>query len=578
MFMRRGRKLNRDLGSIKRFWEIVEKVTAYGFHDFAGQFAPTRRTRWHRQHQLSGKSRPERFRMLLEELGPTFVKLGQILSTRGDMIGREYADELAKLTENVSPFDYDAVSGTVTRELGKAPEEIFLEFSREPLAAASIGQVHAAKLKDGTPVVVKVQRPDIRRKIELDLSIMRYIASKLELHNRELAQFQPVRVVEEFAYSLRRELDYTCEGGNMLRFAKNVDASSGVVAPRYYPEFSTARVLTMERIFGDSCAAVLTDERLKDKYDLKKLAAIGVDSLMRQIFEDGFFHADPHPGNVFLLSGDRLCFIDFGMMGRVNDWERRDFLRAISHMLRGEISLMTEHALRMTISGSFEGSRDELERDLGDLVDANINLPLDRLSIAGVLERLMDILTRYKLALRPNLYMMCKAIITVEHLGRSFDPDLKIVERVKPFLLRQKLRSFDPRPLLYRMFDEMGENLNSLQSLPRKLAAIVDKTERGELSLRVEHQHLEEIEETVYLTGERLSRSLLLAAISLGSALMIVAKIPPFWRGVPVPGAIGFSAAVILSVIALWDDRRRRRKFLREREKRKLLSEQNRRH
>ena len=573
-----GSKINRDLESLKRFWEIVETVASYGFHDFAGQFAPARKTRWHKQHQLSGKSRPERFRMLLEELGPTFVKLGQILSTRGDMIGREYADELAKLAENVAPFPYSEVEDTIRRELGSSPDDLFREFSREPLAAASIGQVHTAKLKDGSSVVVKVQRPGIRRKIELDLAIMRYLASKLELHNGELARFQPVRVVDEFAYSLRRELNYTCEGGNLLRFTRNLPSSSNVVAPKYYPEFSTVRVMTMERIFGDSCAAVLSDERLKCKYDLKKLASVGVDALMRQIFEDGFFHADPHPGNIFLLPGDRLCFIDFGMMGRVSDWERRDFLRAIGHMMRGEISQMTDHALRMTISGSFEGSRDELERDLSDLVDANINLPLDRLSIAGVLEQLLDILTRYKLALRPNLYMMCKAIITVEHLGRSFDPELKIVEQIKPFILRQKLRSLDPRPLIYRVVDEFGDNLNALQAFPRKLGNIIDKTERGELSLRVEHRHLEEIEETMYVTGERLSRSLLLTALLLGSALMIVAKIPPFWRDIPVLGAIGFAFSGLLSVIALWDDQRQRRKFLRERAKRKLLNEQNRRH
>jgi len=575
--MFRRSKINRDLKSLKRFWEIVETVTSYGFHEFVGQFAHARRTRWHRQHQLSGKSRPEKFRMLLEELGPTFVKLGQILSTRGDLIGREYADELAKLTENVAPFDYAEVEETIRRELGGAPEEIFSEFSREALAAASIGQVHSARLKDGSPVVVKVQRPDIREKIELDLAIIRYLAGKLETHNQEFAHFQPVRIVDEFAYSLRRELDYTCEGGNLLRFAKNLRAGSGVTAPRYYPEYSTVKVMTMERIFGDSCAAVLADPELKRKYDMKRIAAIGVDALLTQIFEDGFFHADPHPGNIFLLSGDRICFIDFGMTGRIGEAERRDFLKAITHMMRGEITLMTDHALRMTVSGTCEGSREDLERDLGDLIDANINLPLDKLSVAGILEKLLDILTGYRLALRPNLYMMCKALITVEHLGRSFDPEMRIVEKLKPFLLRQKLRSADPRPLLYRLVDEFGDNMASLQKLPRTFRNVLSQLERGELALRVEHHRLDDIEETMYLTGERLSRSLLLTAILLGSALIIVAKMPPFWRGVPIIGALGFAISGVVSVIVLWDDHRQRKAFLRERAKRKLISEQNRR-
>ena len=219
------RKIN-NLESLRRFWVIVETVTAYGFHDFVGQFAGARKTRWHRKHQLSGKSRPERFRMLLEELGPTFVKLGQILSTRGDLIGREYANELAKLTEQATPVPYPAVAEIIREELGGAPEDIFAEFSPEPLAAASIGQAHAAKLKDGgQDVVVKVQRPGIRKKIELDLAIMRYLADKIDKYNRELAEFQPVRIVDEFAYNLRRELDFTCEGGNLLRFAKNQHGS-----------------------------------------------------------------------------------------------------------------------------------------------------------------------------------------------------------------------------------------------------------------------------------------------------------------------------------------------------------------
>lgn len=569
------RKIN-NLESLRRFWVIVETVTAYGFHDFVGQFAGARKTRWHRKHQLSGKSRPERFRMLLEELGPTFVKLGQILSTRGDLIGREYANELAKLTEQATPVPYPAVAEIIREELGGAPEDIFAEFSPEPLAAASIGQAHAAKLKDGgQDVVVKVQRPGIRKKIELDLAIMRYLADKIDKYNRELAEFQPVRIVDEFAYNLRRELDFTCEGGNLLRFAKNQHGDSRVVVPKFYPDFSTVRVLTCERIFGDSCATVLADEELKKKYDLKVIADVGVDSMLKQIFDDGFFHGDPHPGNIFLLPDNRLCFLDFGMMGHVSEWERKNFLKALEYMIRGDISRMTDCALRMTISGDFVGSRDDLERDLGDLVDANINLPLEKLSVAAVMEKLLNMLTGYRLALRPNLYMMFKAIITVEHLGRSFDPSLHIVERLRPFLVHQKLRDLDPRKTLRRVVEDFSDNLAALQKLPKSLQNIASQAERGEFTVRMEHHRLDDLEYTLYMTGERLAQSLLVSAILIGSGMIFVSKTPPLWNDIPVIGATGFIIALLLSGVMMFKSRRKRRAVLRERAKRQALISEN---
>ena len=567
-----------DIKSLGRFWVIVETIAAYGFNELAGQIKHVRP--WKRRSPAAAAtvSRPEKLRMLLEELGPTFVKLGQILSTRPDLIGHVYADELSHLTESVSPFPYEEVEKIITAELGGPPEEFFKEFSREPLGAASIGQVHYARLrKNGEAVVVKVQRPGIQSKIALDIEIMRYLARKLERVNETLARCRPVQVVEEFAYSLNRELDYRVEAGNLMHFTKNMSSDEHLKIPRVYLELTTSRVLTMERIFGDSANKVLESPELVKKYDLRKIAVIGVNSLLSQIFEYGFFHADPHPGNIFLLSGDKLCFIDFGMMGRVSEMERRVFIRTISHLLAGRISLMTDSALRMTTTDEFSGSRDNLERDLGDLVDDNINLPLERISVAEILEKLLEILKHYQLALKPNLYMMAKAIITVEHVGRVFDPELKIVELVKPFIFRMKLRAFDPRPYVRSFFDELGDNMQALETIPKSLRRIVAKLETGDLSLRVEHHRLDDIEQTLYITGERLSRSLLLTAILIGSALIIVAKIPPFWYDIPVIGAVGFVFSGVMSMIVLWEDHRQRKRFLRERMRRKLETAINRR-
>ena len=574
------RKIYRNLESLRRFWVIVETIAAYGFNDLVGQFTKGRRggISRKRNEQLAGKSRPERFRMMLEELGPTFVKLGQILSTRGDLIGGDYAFELAKLTEQAAPIPYSAVAETIREELGRNPDEVFSEFDREPLAAASIGQAHAAKLRDGTDVVIKVQRPGIRKKIELDLAIMSYLADKLEQYNQEIAEFHPVRIVEEFAGNLRRELDFTCEGGNLLRFTHNLRPGGNVIAPKFYPEYSAARVLTCERIFGDSCAAVLADDKLKKKFDLKAIAGIGVDSMLKQIFDDGFFHADPHPGNIFLLPGNKLCYLDFGMMGCVSEWDRKNFLKTMEYMLRRDISRMTDCFLRMTISGEFVGSRDALERDLGDLVESKINLPLNMISAAAVMEKLLSMLNSYRLALRPNLYMMFKAIITVEHLGRSFDPDLVIIERLRPFLVRQKLRSIDPRRSLRRWMEDFGDDLAALRTLPKSLHNLVGQAEHGELTVRMEHHRLEVLEQTLYHTGENISQAMLTAALLIGSAMILVAKVPPLWHRVSLIGALGFMAALFSGAMIMLRSRRKRRKMLRERARRQAFHAENRRH
>ncbi|MDD3886032.1 MAG: AarF/UbiB family protein [Victivallaceae bacterium] len=563
-------EINHDYRTLKRFWKILGTAAAFGFNEFTDHAFPQRRLHRVKARDITGKSRPEKLRMAMEELGPTFVKLGQILSTRTDLISPVYAAELAKLTDKVAPFPLADARRIIQEELGGEPEKIFRDFSRKPVGAASIGQVHTATLADGSEVVVKIRRPGVDETIGLDLDIMRYIARAAEAYDDKLAKFHPVRVVDEFAYSLRRELDYRCEAANMLRFTKNMTNSEGLTVPKLYLELSTAKVLVMERIVGDPASKVIADPSTAAKYNLKSIAEKGVNSLLSQIFEYGFFHGDPHPGNIFLMDKDRFAFIDFGMMGRVSESERQDFVRIIDHMLAGRIPLMCDAALRMTISGRIVGRRDNFERDVADLVDENINLPLEKLSVGKVLQKLMDILNTYELALKPNLYMMCKAVMTIESLGRRFDPQLKIVELVKPFVMKMKIRSFDPKPVAMRLLDSLGDNIAALESLPTSLRNIFHMYEQGKLTLRVEHHRLDNVEETLYITGERVSRALLVTALIVGSALLVVAKVPPLWAGVPLVGMIGFLFAGMLSLLIMLDDHIQRRKFIRNRRKRRF--------
>ena len=343
--------------------------------------------------------------------------------------------------------------------------------------------------------------------------------------------------------------------------------------PEVFFEYTTGSVMTMEYIHGCSASRIQQEPELRSRYDLKALAENGVNAFFNQIFVSGFFHADPHPGNLIITDDGKICFIDFGMMGRIGSAERRIFLRTLECMLKNDIPGMVDLALKMTVSSEFTGTRAALERDAAGLVDANINLPMERLSIARILRELMQLLRDHGLALRPDLYLMFKALITIEQLGRDFDPQLKIVDMLKPFLLRVKIQALDPSKVLQRFINDLGENISSLQDLPQTVSSVIRKVDNGELSFQVEHHRLNDIEETLYLTGERLSRSLLLTALFLGSALIIVAKIPPVWNGIPLPGMGGFCISGVLSIYALWSDHRQRIRFLKKRTEAKLAQE-----
>lgn len=571
--------LNRDLRTLRRFWNILEIVASCGFREFVSVYFPEHRHRKSSRKRkkmpdVSVYDRPARLRNMLEELGPTFVKLGQILSTRPDMIGNLYAEELKNLTENVTPVEFSEIKKIIEAETGKKIEDIFSTFDENPLAAASIGQVHKAVLSsNGQCVAVKVRRPGVTEIIKEDLEIMHFIASRLESGSGSAAKFRPVRIVEEFAHSLARELDYMVEAANLTRFAAESAKDPHIKTAQVFFDYTTSAMLTMEFINGDSAGKIQQTSALREKYDLEKIAEYGVNSLLHQIFIAGFFHADPHPGNILILPDNRLCFIDFGMMGRVAVRERRTFLKTISCMLENDISGMVDHALKMTMRHQFNGNRLTLERDAADLVDANINLPLNRLSLAKILNDLLKMLDRHGLALRPELYMMFKSLITIEHLGKDFYPDLKIVEMVKPFLATTKFKALDPRRFFRRFLNDLDDNAEIIQNLPGTAGSILNQLEEGSFTLRIEHHRLNDIEETLYLTGERLSRALLLAALFLGSALMIVAKIPPVWEGIPLIGMGSFLISGILSVYALWYDHRQRIKFLRIRASQKLEDE-----
>ena len=400
--------MGRTYRHAKRYEEILTVLIKYGFGDLVDALKIKENIEIGIE-KISGKhpermeklSRPERVRMALEELGPTFVKLGQILSTRPDLIPLEYVQELSKLQDDVPSFPYDDVREIIKSETARFPEEIFGSFDKTPLAAASMGQVHKAILKDTEEeVAIKVQRPNIQQTIEVDLEIMLHLASLMERHVAEMEVFHPTKVVNEFARSIEDELDYTVEASHIEHFARQFLDDEAIYVPKVYRDFTTKRILVME--FIDGIKASDLDRLKKDGYDLKEIASRGADSILKQISVYGFYHADPHPGNIFILPNNVVCFIDFGMMGRIGQQEREDFTDFVELLINKDENKIVDALLKLTNS-AVDPNRSELQRDLMEFIDEYAYLPLKKLEIAKMLQSVLEILTKQGMSLKPDL-------------------------------------------------------------------------------------------------------------------------------------------------------------------------------
>ena len=440
--------IGRTYRHLNRYHRILRVLFKYGFNDLVDrlhidQYLESGLQMINRKprEQIARLSRPERLRLVFEELGPTFIKLGQLLSTRPDLIPADYLDELARLQDEVPAFSLAEVHAIFREELGRSPDEVFHYFDAEPLAAASIGQVHRARLDSGAEVVVKVQRPDIDTVIAVDLEILAHIAGLMEQYLEEVQGHRPTAIVQEFARSLSREIDFAVELANIQRFARQFERNPAIHVPLVYPELSTQRVLVMEYVLG--IKASMTTQLREQGYDLPLIAERGATLVMEQIFVHGFFHADPHPGNVFILPDNVVCFIDFGQMGRLSRKDREDFTDLVLDLVAGDERTIVDGVLQVTVQLG-EVDREALGRDLGSLMDLYLYRPLDELEAGRILQDLLDLVTRHKLTFKPAFYQMMKALSTVEGVGLMLDPKLELIRLAKPFMRRIRMARMQP--------------------------------------------------------------------------------------------------------------------------------------
>lgn len=544
--------IGRTYRHLNRYRQILTVLIKYGFGDLLEMLkidqyieVGLQLISRNRGTRIEPLTRPQRLRMAFEELGPTYIKLGQVLSARPDLIPMDYIQELSKLQDAVPAFSFKEVCKVIESEFGRPPEEIFRSLEETPQASASIGQVHRAVLNDGEAVAVKFQRPGIRKIIEVDLEIMLHLATLAEHHIEELALHRPVKIVDEFARTLEKEIDYKIEATSMERCARQFLDDPYVYIPKIYREVTTSRILTAEYIEG---IKISDFDRLESAgLDRKVITARGADLVLKQIFKHCFFHADPHPGNIFALPNNVICLIDFGMVGVVDRQTRDDFVDLLDSIAHQNEIQVSEVLLKLTYWDE-EPDRRMLEREVADFMGRHLYKPLKEIELGKLLQQMLEVAAEFQLRIPPDLFLMIKALGTVEGVGHMLDPDFDMIARATPFIENVKLERYKPERVAEDIFDLTTKLLRFLRQFPKELLDITQIIRQRKLSLQFEHRGLETMLMTHDRISNRISFSILIAALIVGSALIVRSKTPPLIYGISLIGIILFLAAAIMGI------------------------------
>jgi ubiquinone biosynthesis protein len=554
--------IGQQIRELKRLRHIAEVLARNGLgmlidQTELGRLLPGgwRRRAQKADQELERMSIPERVRHTLEDLGPTYIKLGQLLSGRGDLLPAAYVRELTKLLDSAPAFPYDQVVEQVKSELGLSPEEIFDLFEPVPLAAASIGQVHRAMLPNGDRVVVKVQRPNIEETVQSDLDLLMRQARFLEKRSEAARDYNLVQNLEELSYSLLNELDYMLEAQNIDRFHQTYNADPNIRVPKVYWKYTTKRIIVMEEIVGLKLTDL--DQVRQEGYSLPAIAQVGTEFYLRQIFEEGFFHADPHPANI-MASGDQIALLDFGMVAFISQRLRED----LGDMLVGVITQNVEQVItvmvRMGIVTRSTNLR-ELERDLNRMLMRYLGLPLHQMDVAQILGEILSISFMHHVRLPADFAMLIRTMIILNGLGQQLDPDYQLIPVLEPFVRQMVQDKLSIKRIGANALRTM-QSLNTLaQRFPNRLDDLWDQLDDGDLTVGVAVRDLTLIIQRVDRIANRLAFGLIVAALIIGSALILMGgteiqalfQIPGLGIAVPV-AQVSFILAGLTGGWLLW--------------------------
>jgi ubiquinone biosynthesis protein len=537
----------REIGRLK---EIVGVLIRHGLGDTVRRMGLADKLEraghalnWEHAAVLARLEPPVQVRLAMEELGPAFVKLGQILAGRADIFGPEWITEFEKLHSHVPAVPLEALRPQLREDLGGEPEEVFARFDVEPLAAASIAQVHRAQLKDGTEVVVKIRRPDIREVIETDLRLLGHLAAIAEVEMPAIKPYRPQQMVREFTKSLRRELDLATECRNAERIAANLSALPFIVIPGVHWQWTGERINVQDYIDGVP-GEQLQRVTAEAGFDRALLAQQGARAVLKMIVEDGFFHADPHPGNVYYLSGNRVAFIDFGMVGRLSSRRREELLALLLGLAEHQPAAVADVLLDWAGSES-DASLATLETEIEAFVDQYQGTPLEQLNLGQMLSEISTLMREHRLGLPPDLALLIKAFISLEGMGAGLDPGFHMTSEALP-ILREVMRArYRPKALATRGWQMLRRTLALAEQLPHDLSHLLRNARRGRVHIGIELAHLKRVGDQIDRAANRLALALVIAALIVGSSIVMTVKGGPTLFGLPVFGFLGFCGSVL---------------------------------
>lgn len=564
-FAQKVTKIPRSLRHVKRYREIIFILVKYGLGNIVGQTKRfsfrifSSRKKWQeKEANFRKKSVYARIRMAMDDLGPTFVKFGQLLSNRPDILPMAFIEELEQLQKHVKPFDFKEAKNILEKEASRKCSETFLDINPEPLASGSIAQVHLATLKTGEKVIVKIQRPGIAKQIETDIEIMQYMAKVFQRQFPDFKSIDALSIINEFKCSIKRELDFNQEAANIERFRTNFEKDKDIYIPKLYNRHCSRKIIVMEYIEG----YMINDLFIEENHGINpiSIAKKGANFVLNQIFTYGFFHADPHPGNIIILADSRICFIDFGMTGTLPYKYRVLLSDFILGFVARDTTLLVK-VLKRFVKDDAVIDLNELELRVSELVDEFTYMPLNKIDSTEIMNRLLALLVHFRLDLPPVIYMLLKTMVTIEGVARKLDPEFNITEYVAPFAKKLLKTKMNPFEFAKRNYTKVVDFSNFMLEFPGTAVELSEMLRDGNLKIGLEKRSWQPFIENSQRNNYHLVLAIISTALFLSSSMLIMAKIPPFWNQISVLGILGYGLAGLLGLVAILKSRKNQRRL-----------------
>ncbi len=541
----------RSKSKLGRYEKVASTLIKYGFEDLLSHppfnrllpqsniLVPERGGK-----KVSKYSRYERIRLVCEELGTTFIKFAQIASNRPDLLPEGLISELEKLQDSAPQVPIEDIHNILQVEFGTSFSEVVAYFNPIPIASASMAQVHRARLRGGKEVVLKIQRPGIYETIHSDIAILKNLVSIIENYFPQYKIYQPSELVKMFEDSITEELSFQLEANNLEHFQTMFKNNKDVFIPAIYRELCTDKIICMEYVEGYK----ITDLENLKKFNItgEELALRGISLYFEQVFEHGFFHADPHPGNIFVLEDGRIAFIDYGMVGTVIDKDKILFAKILLSMYDKDVHGLKKAILKFSTGLTKEQER-AFEYDVIYFLRQYSRISLENIDGNEVMRGLNSLFFDYKIRIPSNLLLLIKALVIIEGVGLKLNPDYDIIENIGPYVQRLLSKKYNPDRLQKELLRSIEDTTDLIRDMPSDIRSIIHKIKEGKLHVEIEHKGLEPFAASLNKTVNRLSFTLVIVAIIIGSSLIVVAKVPPFFYEIPMIGVIGFAISALLT-------------------------------